>query len=253
MTTIQLDRPAPQAPIHRSRWDKADLAARILLLAVIGLGWLSIVPAHLAASRPATQFTTDLKAGKVTSVEYVRHTRSLRWADGGIRWYAADLSLGRPPVGPSPDQMSSDGLVPREGDTAANVGDRKWGFEAIDAAGQRLRLDVADAGDNSWASTVPWRGLPLAASIAAILSFFLMLGRDWRRFGTRWAWFWIFALVGWGIAPALSLLLEPAPLWFRKSRPMPVKPAFTGLAALVAAVGLKAALAGSGVGFFGMW
>jgi hypothetical protein len=250
MTTIQLDRPAPQAPIHRSRWDKADLAARILLLAVIGLGWLSIVPAHLAASRPATQFTTDLKAGKVTSVEYVRHTRSLRWADGGIRWYAADLSLGRPPVGPSPDQMSSDGLVPREGDTTANVGDRKWAFEAIDAAGQRLRLDVTDAGDNSWASSVPWRGLPLAASIAAILSFFLMLGRDWRRFGARSAWFWIFALVGWGIAPALVLLLEPTPLWRRTMSAFAAKPLLAGGRGFVVALVLKGCLAFLGRLFF---
>ncbi|MDX6226621.1 MAG: hypothetical protein QOI76_11, partial [Frankiales bacterium] len=230
MTTIQLDRPAPQAPADRSWWVKADLAARIVLLAVIGLGWLSMLPVHLAASRPATQFTTDLGSHKVTSIRYDQKTRSLRWHDGGIRWYAADLKLGRPAVGPSPDGLGvSTSQV--EGDNTDNAADRAWLTRAVDAAGLRRRLDLVDSSDmGAWVSPVPWRGLPLAAGIAAILSFFLMLGRDRRRFGTRWAWLWMFALVGWGIAPALSLLLEPAPLWLRKARPMPVKPAFTGLA-----------------------
>jgi hypothetical protein len=251
MTTIQLDRPAPQAPAQRSWWDKADLVARIVLLAAIGLTLLSLLPVHLAAGRPAAQFSIDLKAGKVSSIDYVLKSRSLRWSDGGLRWYAADLGLGKPALGPSPDGM---GAVTDqvEGNNPDNNADATWIGQAIDAAGSRQQFGLIDSSAGSWASQVPWSGFSTAAGIAVILSFFLMLGRDRRRFGTRWAWFWMFALVGWGIGPALYLLLEPAPLWFRRSRPMPIKPAFAGGAALVVALGLKAVLAGSSVGFFGL-
>jgi hypothetical protein len=242
MTTIQLDRPAPQAPVQRSWWDKADLAARMLLVVVIGLSWLSLLPVHLAAARPTEQFLIDLKADKVTSIDYVLKTRSLRWYDGGLRWYAADLSHDRPALGPSPDGM---GTVTEqvEGDNPDNNADAAWLMEAIDAAGSHQHFGLIDSSQGSWASQAPWSGLSTAAGIATILSFFLMLGRDRRRFGTRWAWFWVFAVNPWAVAPALFLLLEPAPLWFRKSRGMPLRPTFSGGQALVIALVLKGCLA----------
>ncbi|MDX6255140.1 MAG: hypothetical protein QOJ11_1474 [Frankiales bacterium] len=210
---------------------------------MIGLGWLSVVPAHLAASRPATQFVTDLGSDKVTSIRYDQKTRSLRWHDGGIRWYAADLKLGRPPIGGSPAGLSLGGSQ-IEGDSLDNEADRNWLNTALDANGLLRRLDLVDwSGDEAWVSPAPWRGLPLVAGIAAILSFFLMLGRDQRRFGTRWAWFWMFALVGWGIAPALVLLLEPTPLWRRTMSAFPAKPLLAGGRGFVVALVLKGCLA----------
>jgi hypothetical protein len=250
MATIQLDRPAPQAPSQRS-WAAVDLVVRWALLAVIGLSWLSVLPVHLAASRPATQFTTDLGSHKVTSIRYDQKTRSLRWADGGIRWYAADLKLGRPAVGPSPDGTDTS-TYQVEGDHPDNAADRAWLSRAIDAAGLGRRLDLVDWSDpGSSVSPVPWRGLPMAAGIATILSFFLMLGRDRLRFGNRWAWFWVFAATGWAVGPVLSLLLEPAPLWHRKARPMPPRPALMGGVGLLVALLLKAAIPGAGHLIFG--
>lgn len=241
MTTVQLDRPTPQAPASRLWWHKADLALRAALLAAIVLSWVSLLPIHFASARPAAQLVSDLRAHQVSSIQYERSHRAIRWADGGNRWYTADLASGRPVLGPTPHDTSQ-----IEGDTPANAADRAWVYQAIDGAGLRRQLNLFDGSDDrNWVSPVPWRGLPLLASIAAILSFFLMLGRDRRRFGSRWAWFWVFALAGGGVGPALFLLLEPTPLWPGDARDasFPEQPRLHGGGGFLIGLALKAAVA----------
>lgn len=243
MTTIELDRPpAPQAPSPGAWWFRVDLAARAVLLLVFGVLALSLLPAHLAASRPVAQFSADLKAGRVTSIDYVLTSRSLRWSDGGIRWYAADLSRERPALGPSPDGM---GTVTDqvEGNDPQNNADAAWITQAIDAAGSRQHFGILDSSEGSWSSQIAWAGLSTAAGVAVILSFFLMLGRDRRRYGTRWAWFWVFAGTGGALGPVLYLLLEPAPLWRRTGSTLPAKPMLSGGQGLAVALVLKGCLA----------
>ena len=246
MATITLDRPTPQAPAQR--FAGIDLAVRATLLLVISLSWLSLLPIHLAASRPAEQLVIDLKADKVASIQYAPKTRTLKWSDGGIRWYAADLTLGRPDAGPSAETFSSGGNEV-EGDSSANVADRNWVNSAIDAAGLRRRLDLDDSSDRSWASPVPWHGLPLAAGLAVILSFFLMLGRDRRSVGNRWAWFWVFTMAS-AVGPALFLLLEPTPPWRRLVSLLPSKRSLSGGQGFLVALVLKGCLAYLGRHFF---
>ena len=240
MTTIELDRPAPQAPAQL--FAGIDLAVRACLLLVISLSLLSLLPIHLATSRPAEQFLLDLKADKITSIQYVLKGRSLRWSDGGIRWFAADLSRGRPALGPSPDGM---GKVTEqvEGDNPDNNADAAWLTQAIDAAGSHQRFGLLDSSAGSWLSQVSWPGLSTGAGIAAILSFFLMLGRDQRRFGNRWAWFWVFTIAGGEVGPVLYLLIEPRLLWRRRMSAMPAKPMLAGGRGLVVALVLKGCLA----------
>jgi hypothetical protein len=141
-----------------------------------------------------------------------------------------------------------------QGDDPENNADAVWLLRAIDAAGSRQNYRVVGSSDHApWATLEPRYGFATAAGIATILSFFLMLGRDQRRFGNRWAWFWVFVTTGWAVGPPLFLLLEPAPLWHRRARPMPARPALIGGAGLLVALVLMAVLPGVAHMIFGAY
>ena len=129
-----------------------------------------------------------------------------------------------------------------EGNDPQNDADAAWIAQAIDAAGSRQHFGIIDSSAGSWSSQIPWVGVPTAASIAVILSFFLMLGRDRRRYGTRWAWFWVFAATSGTLGPVLYLLLEPAPLWRRTGSTLPARPRLSGGQGLAVALVLKGCL-----------
>jgi hypothetical protein len=242
MSVIELERPSAPAPSHRT-WDVwLDAAIRLILLGVLAVAWISLVPASTAVQRSSAQLVGDLKAGKAHSVQYRNAPREVRWTDGGLRWYRADiLGVGVRGLAPTNGATTNDGSQSDPPDDDY----RAWVARAIATSPRQVSYQEIDASQHlSWTGELPWRGLSMVTGFVVLAAFFMMLGRNSRRFGSRWAWFWVFVVVGNGVGPFLFLLLEPTPLWQRDAiRRLPDRPAFRGGTGLLVAVGLKIVLA----------
>ena len=239
-TQLELAAPPPAPPPARGRsWGQAiDLGVRAALLFAIGLSWLVVLPSHVAAQRDVAAFTAALREHRVSSVEYLDKSRTVRWSEGWLHWYQTDL------FGVVHPAAASSEFAGQSWDDAQVGVDLTWLQDSLSAADSRLHYrQVADGSSASWWRDAPW---PLLSSIAAVASgvaFLLMLGRERRRFASRWGWFWLFAIDG-VAGPLLFLLLEPAPLWRRNpnDRPFPPRPAARGGVGLLVAVGLRVLL-----------
>jgi hypothetical protein len=240
MSVIDVERAAPAAPAPRSFASLWDLGVRLILLGVLAAAWLSLVPASTAVQRSPAQLLGDLKAGKAHSVQYRNASREVRWTDGALRWYRADIIgvgvAGLAPTNGAPTTDGSEGSPPDDDY-------RAWVSRAIATSPHHVTYQEIDTGQLSWTDQLPWHGLSVATGFAVLVAFFMMLGRNSRRFGNRWAWFWVFVVVGNGVGPFLFLLLEPAPLWQRDAvRRQSYGQAYSGGTGLVVAVGLKIVL-----------
>ena len=248
MSVIEVERPAPRTPERRDWFTWTDMAVRAVLLGLIVAAGVSVIPAHGASVRTSSDFLRDVSAHRVTSVDYRESTRQLRWADGWRHWHQADLVAGRAALPPVPKDAPSVTDQTFPSDTQAND-DMTWAEQALLTANSRVTVDQLSSGDHmDWAADIPFHGLGLASGIALLLGFFLMLGRDRRRFASRWGWFWIFALGGaWGVGA--FLLLEPMPLWWRSKddRSLPQTPAIRGGRGFAIGLVLKAGLVWAGV------
>lgn len=240
MAVIDVERTAEPAPAPRALASWWDLAVRVALLLVLLVGVGAALPSRLAQTRPIGQFLVDLRADRVTAIRHQNGSGELLWSDGWLHWYQGDLDQALPSPG-----RSRDGMDP--GDYNGDIDDvaSSWVLHALDATGHDgLDYRVVDSSDQlSWAKQVPWKGLSLAAETATLLAFVLMLSRMHRRFGTRWAWFWVFALAG-VAAPILYLALEPLPVWRGGAtrRAFPARPAFRGGTGFLVGLLLKAAI-----------
>jgi hypothetical protein len=229
MSVIELERPAAPAPAPRDWFTWTDIGLRAVLLSLLIAAGVSVLPAHLASERTSADFLRDVSAHRVTSGDYKESARELRWADGWRHWHYARLGEGRVPLPALAANAPrlEDQTFPDDPQAEA---DMTWANQALLSSHSSVSVGqiTGNAHDNWWVD-VPSSGLSLCAGIAALLGFALMLGRDKRRFVSRWGWFWIIVLGGvWGIAA--FLVLEPMPLWWRswQDRPMPAAPPVLG-------------------------
>ena len=246
MTAVELERPVPEAPQVRDWFSLADVALRTLALTVLLVAGLSVVPAHRAVYAPSSTFSRDLQSHRVTQAVYDEQSRTLRWSDGWLHWYAAQLASERASVTPRTD---GGGTVTVESDGSAdNSVDLAWLREVQDQAGTRLNVEQVSAGDHlAWMLRIPSALLKNAAVAALAPSFVLMLGRGRRRFANRWGWLWVF-LLGGAVGAAAFLVLEPFLLW-RRSRVgplVPERPAHGGGYGLLAGFAVKAGISVAG-------
>jgi hypothetical protein len=243
MSVLEIERPAPEAPEVRDWFSWADIGLRALLLLVLAAAGVSLLPAGTAAARPSLAFLQDLRAHRVTVIQYHGSSRSLRWADGWQHWYVAHLDEGRAPQPPLPNGRSI--TVQSSGDPD-NSADLTWVQQALVSSRSGLTVDDRETSANdvaAWTGDIAAHWLRVATGAALFTGFLLMLGRDRRRFANRWGWFWIIAVGGaWGVA--CYLLIEPMPIWWRprQDRPFPAKPVFAGGMGLLIGLALKSAV-----------
>lgn len=237
-TQLELSAPAP-APVGGRTWGQAvDLGVRAVLLLVIGVSALLVLPPRAASPRSAEAFTAALRSHRVSSLEYREKDRTVRWSEGWFHWYQVDVDQLAPSRPVDPHVFANASEVTQVGT------DLTWLQGVLDTSGSRLRYrDVSDTASASWWDEVPWSPLRLLAGGACAAAFLLMLGRDHRRFASRWGWFWLFAIDGF-LGPLLYLLLEPAPVWRRNpnDRPFPPRPAARGGVGFMVAIGLRTLL-----------
>lgn len=225
MSVIELERPAAPAPEHRDWLTWTDIGVRAVLLSVLLAAGVVVFPAHHPRASTPDAFLRDVAAHRVTVGDYTASSRELRWGDGWQHWYHTSLGSGPLPVEPKAWPGYHDDTFP--GDPQAEA-DMEWANRALVANRSVVMVGQRSTGDHGFAD-LPSGGLSRFAGIAALLGFFWMLGRDKRRYASRWGWFWIIALGGvWGVAG--FLLLEPMPLWWRsrQDRPMPEAPPVRG-------------------------
>jgi hypothetical protein len=213
------------------------VALRLGLLAVLVVAAVAALPSARPQPSTTAQFLNDLRSGQVSAVRYASSSVEVRWSDGWRNWYRASLEDPLPSLPSSPDGSTA---------TSQYGTAQIWLDNALGATGHhRLDYEVISGSDRlSWARQVPWHGLSAAAGGAALAAFLLMLSRRDHRLGNRWAWLWVMGTTT-GLGVLLYLVLEPSPLWWRRSgrRPMPARPAFLGGVGLLIAVALKPAIA----------
>jgi hypothetical protein len=187
-------------------------AFRLVLLLVLLAGAVSVAVAALPSTRPESDLTRDIAAGRITYLDYDEQTRDVRWVTGRWHWHETTLVTWQAGA----DRSSS------TGDPAMT-----WLLQRIDESGHFVSVRIHRTHNRSlWPSEIIWDRLQIATMAAWIGTFLLMLGTTRHRYANRWAWLWLFTFGQ--VGALLYLVLEPQPIWRPRSWPPRGRPPIGG-------------------------
>jgi hypothetical protein len=186
-------------------------AFRLALLLVLLAGAVSVVAAVRPSTRPESDLTRDIVAGRVTYLDYDEAGHEVRWVTGRWHWHETTLV-----------SWETGADEPPSGDPAL-----QWLYQQVNGSGHFVPVRIRANQDSGWwPSKIIWDPLEMATMAAWIGTFLLMLSTTRHRYANRWAWFWLFTL---GQAGALLyLVLEPQPIWRPRSWPPRDRPPMGG-------------------------
>ncbi|GAA2844361.1 hypothetical protein GCM10010517_00500 [Streptosporangium fragile] len=188
--------------------ERADIpyGVRLVLLFVLALSTVVVHFNQNPTLRPAEDLIADLRAGGVTEVVYDRNWPAygtLTWSHGPLSWSQARFDQPDDVWDPETTRLVPEALERRQEAFMARV------RAAADPSVEIVRTEGFRGAVGSPAYARWWEPFAPVAMAAEVLAWLLMLTRPNPRYGTRWAWFWMFLTGG----SLVYVLLEPHPLW----------------------------------------
>jgi hypothetical protein len=198
----------PQAPVGWRARDWWYGGFRLSLLLVLVAGMTSAILAMNPPMRPTEELTADVRAGRVTYLEYNFESNEIRWATGWWRWRTTIAD---------PTWATND---PATGNRNPDDRALQWLRGQVAASGHPVTVQMS-VGNNSrwWPVQIVWQPLQVLAMIAWLGTFGLMLLTSAHRYANRWAWFWLFTIGQ--VGALLYVVLEPRPIWKPSSAAVP--------------------------------